>query len=75
MLNPQKTLEREALLRRHMNYKRRSRSMSAICGRPRLGCEWKSSYALAKLLIEKGVITDAEFKENCFKSVRYISTF
>jgi hypothetical protein len=30
---------------------------------------------LAKLLIEKGVITDAEFKQSCCKSGRYISAF
>lgn len=31
--------------------------------------------ALAKLLIEKGVITDAEFKQKLFASVRSISVF
>jgi hypothetical protein len=31
------------------------------------------TYALIKLLIEKGVITDAEFKQKLLRSVRYIS--
>jgi hypothetical protein len=31
--------------------------------------------ALTKLLIEKGVITDIEFKENCSKNVPYTSAF
>jgi hypothetical protein len=31
--------------------------------------------ALAKLLIEKGVITDASSRKNCCKSVRCISAF
>ena len=31
--------------------------------------------ALAKLLIEKGVITDAEFKQKLLEGVRFISGF
>jgi hypothetical protein len=31
--------------------------------------------ALAKLLIEKGIITDAEFTKSCFRSVPYMSAF
>ena len=31
--------------------------------------------ALAKLLIEKGVITDAESRRSCWRSVRSISGF
>ena len=31
--------------------------------------------AVAKLLIEKGVITDAELSRSCWRSVRYISAF
>jgi hypothetical protein len=38
MLNPQKTLEREALLKRVRELDAKSRSLSAICGKVRLGC-------------------------------------
>ena len=31
--------------------------------------------ALAKLLIEEGLITDAEFKHSCWKSAPYINAF